>query len=68
MTKTTAKPQIIATAPTANGFSIGILRRGSTYMVVRIDDEMRYFTLGRRTTERDARDLANIEWKKDMGR
>lgn len=68
MTNATAKLQIITTAPTVNGFSIGILRQRSTYMVVRIDDEMRYFTLGRRTTERDARALANIEWKRDMGR
>jgi hypothetical protein len=61
----TATDSIIATAHTRNNWGIGIIRRGSRYLVVRSNAKHQYIVLTAHTTEEAARASANTYWIAD---
>jgi hypothetical protein len=72
MTRTTQEPaiEIIAIAPTTEGFSIAILRlRGhQVFVIARVNSDDQFIVLHRTPDREEARQLAKREWRGDMGR
>ena len=60
---TTTNARLIASANTARGFAIGIIRVGKYFDVVRMDRQSRYVTISHHDDEATARRRANAEWR-----
>jgi len=63
---TNTRPALIASANTAAGFAIGVVKVADRFEVVRMDRRSRYVTLSRHSTETAARTAANAEYRADM--
>ena len=61
----TAQIRLVKSAPTSQGWAIGIIEQGTNFSVIRINPQNKYVTLSRFTDFDKARAAANIEWAED---
>jgi len=57
--------KLIKSAPTGQGYAIGIIQEGSSYKVIRISPQNKYITISKFSELSQARSAANTEWAAD---
>lgn len=61
----TTKTRLIKSAYTSEGWSIGIIKEGGKFSVIRINPEKKYITISKFAELGKARIAANAEWAAD---
>jgi hypothetical protein len=57
--------KLIKSAPTGQGYAIGIIQEGSSFNVIRISPQHKYITISKFSEFAQARIAANAEWAAD---